>query len=79
MGSDADIAVVNPDAKTVVRGGELHTNSKYSLYEGWELEGSVEMSLVRGEVILREGKLEQGPGYGQFIPRRGAGARSALG
>jgi len=78
VGSDADLVVIDPRGKTRVRAAEQHTNSDYSLFEGWELSGRLEMSLVRGEVVLRNGAIEQKPGFGRFIPRERAGGRAAL-
>lgn len=78
VGSDADAVVIDPKAKTTVRAAEQHTKSDYSPYEGWELSGRIELSLVRGEVVVRDGQLAQRPGYGRFIPRKGAAGRAAL-
>jgi dihydroorotase-like cyclic amidohydrolase len=42
-----------------------------TLYEGWKMRGRPWMTLLRGEVLLNQGKLEQGPGYGQYLHRGG--------
>ncbi len=78
VGSDADLAVIDPEGETLVRGKDQHTNSDYSLLEGRTLKGRIEMSMVRGEVVVRRGVLEQKLGYGQFITRRRAGGRDSL-
>ena len=78
VGADADIVIIDPNGKTTIRADKLHSNSDYSLYEGWELKGRVEMSLVRGEVVLRNGFLEKDPGFGEFIPRKNAPGRPGL-
>jgi hypothetical protein len=36
------------------------------------------MTLVRGEVVVREGTLAKSPGFGHFIDRSRAGGRAAL-
>ena len=51
VGSDADLAVIDPEGETLVRGKDQHTNSDYSLLEGRTLKGRIEMSMVRGEVV----------------------------
>ena len=78
IGADADIVIIDPNGKTTIRADKLHSNSDYSLYEGWELKGRVEMSLVRGEVVLRNGFLEKDPGFGEFVPRKNAPGRAGL-
>lgn len=69
VGSDADLVVVDPDGSSRVTAAGQHTNSDYSLFEGWELKGKLEHSLLRGKPLLRDGELVQEPGYGQFVPR----------
>lgn len=69
VGSDADLVVVDPDGSSTVTAAGQHTNSDYSLFEGWELKGKLEHSLLRGKPLLRDGELVQEPGYGQFVPR----------
>jgi len=78
VGADADLVVFDPRGKSVLRAADQHTNSDYSLFEGWEIEGRIEMSMVRGEIVMREGALEQNPGYGRFIARGRAGGRRSL-
>ena len=69
IGSDADITVVDVNRKHTVRASELGSYSDYSLYDGWELTGWPVLTMVRGAVVMEEGKLSGRPGLGQFIPR----------
>jgi dihydropyrimidinase len=71
VGSDADLTIIDPDDTMVIRADDHHGNSKYSLFEGWELKGKPWMSLLRGQVLLNQGQLEQNPGYGQFVECKG--------
>jgi len=41
----------------------------WTLYEGWTAHGRPWMTLLRGEALLRDGKLEQSAGYGRFLAR----------
>ena len=75
---DADLVVIDPKGQIVVRGKDQHTNSDYSLLEGWTLQGRIEMTLVRGEIAMRDGVLEKKPGFGHFIGRNKANGRIAL-
>ena len=74
VGSDADLVVIDPEGRSTVTAAGQHTNSDYSLFEGWELTGRLEHSLLRGKPLLRDGELVQDPGYGQFVPRAASGA-----
>ena len=74
VGSDADLVVIDPDGSSTVTAAGQHTNSDYSLFEGWELTGRLELSLLRGKPLLRDGELVQEPGYGRFVPRGASGA-----
>ncbi|MBD47701.1 MAG: hypothetical protein CL891_01185 [Dehalococcoidia bacterium] len=68
VGSDADLLVIDPNGDSVVTAMNHHGNSGFSLFEGWNIKGSPWMTLIRGQVVLNQGKLEQKPGYGQWIP-----------
>lgn len=78
VGSDADLVVIDPNGSSTVKAAEQHTNSDYSLYEGRELRGRLELTILRGKVLVREGEQVQQPGYGQFIPRRTSAGRAAI-
>jgi dihydropyrimidinase len=69
VGSDADLTVVDVGKKGTVVASELGSFSDYSLYDGWELKGWPILTMVRGEVIMRDGKLMGKPGFGKFIRR----------
>ena len=77
MGSDADITIINPDDDMVISVKDHHGNSGFTLYEGWNVTGKPWMSLLRGQVLLNQGKLEQKPGYGHFL--NSGSPRSPLG
>ncbi len=77
VGSDADLTIINPDDDMVIRAEDHHSNTGYSLFEGWQLQGKPWMSLLRGQVLLDRGVLRQKPGYGSFL--RCGGPRAPLG
>jgi len=43
----------------------------WTLYEGWKLHGRPWMTLLRGEVLVKDGRLHQKPGFGRFLARGG--------
>ena len=77
VGTDADITIINPDDDMVISVKDHHGNSGFTLYEGWNVTGKPWMSLLRGQVLLNQGKLEQKPGYGHFL--NSGSPRSPLG
>ncbi len=71
VGSDADIVVFDPEAKTVISAETHHMNVDYSAYEGYELAGKVDTVLSRGKTIIARDEYLGSPGDGQYL-RRGA-------
>ena len=70
-GADADLLILDPGVDRIITAGDHMSNAGYSLFEGWEITGRPWMSLLRGQVLLNDGKLEQQPGYGQFMECEG--------
>ena len=66
-GSDADLLIYDPNVTKTITATEHIGNSGYTPYEGWTQIGSPWMTLLRGKVVLNQGKLEQGSGFGEFI------------
>jgi dihydropyrimidinase len=69
VGGDADIAIVDPAATTVVSAATHHMNVDYSCFEGMELQGRVEMVLSRGTVIVADGEFRGSRSHGRYLPR----------
>ncbi len=53
VGSDADICIVNPQARWKVEKGALASQGKHTPFLGYELQGQVQMTLVGGQVMYR--------------------------
>jgi dihydropyrimidinase len=68
VGSDADLLILDPTPTRTIRAAEHYSKTGYTLFEGWEVRGQPWMTLLRGHVLLNQGKLEQQPGYGKFLP-----------
>ena len=68
-GSDADIVVFDPNSKKTIAAADQHSKSDYNLYEGTEVTGDVDVTLVRGTVVVQDGQLQVEPGFGQFVER----------
>jgi dihydropyrimidinase len=74
-GSDADLMVIDPDAKWTVHADDFPSVQPFSVYEGMELTGRVDVTISRGEVIAQDGQLQVEPGRGRFLRRDASGSR----
>src|SRR5213079_901083 len=52
VGSDGDVVVFDPAKQVTISASTHHSRSDYNLYEGTEVEGSPEIVLLRGKVIV---------------------------
>jgi dihydropyrimidinase len=68
VGSDADIAIWDPERETTVTAGILHDNVGYTPYEGRRLRGWPVTVLSRGRIVVDNGKLAAPRGSGAFLP-----------
>ncbi|GLY94956.1 dihydropyrimidinase [Actinoplanes sp. NBRC 103695] len=68
-GSDADIVVYDPNARTRISVETHHMNLDHSAWEGWEIDGGVDTVLSRGEVISRGGTYTGRAGRGKYVKR----------
>ncbi len=73
VGSDADIVVIDPNAKRKITLKDLHGWTDYTVYEGWELQGGPTLTVSRGRVVAEGGQFVGTKGHGRFVPRAGGG------
>jgi dihydroorotase len=57
VGEAANLVLVDPDAEWTVRGAELASLAANTPYEGMRLPGVVTLTLLRGRITAREGKI----------------------
>ena len=76
VGSDADIAIWDPEKKVTLSNAMLHHNVDYTPYEGRTLTGWPVTVLSRGELVCHEGELLGAPGRGVFLKREVQGEQS---
>jgi dihydroorotase-like cyclic amidohydrolase len=70
-GADADLAVLDMEARWVVGKDDLATDAGFSIYEGHEMACRVVHTLSRGRFVLRDGALQPGAvGTGRFVARQ---------
>lgn len=70
VGSDADIAIIDPTATTTISAKTHHSAMDTNVYEGRSYPGRVAYTFSRGRLMWADGKLtdECKPGSGKFVP-----------
>ncbi|HUH96063.1 MAG TPA: dihydropyrimidinase, partial [Anaerolineales bacterium] len=66
-GADADIVIFDPGYSGGVARASLHENVDYTPYEGMQLAGRAKTTLLRGQVLVREGQWVGDPKGGNFV------------
>jgi dihydropyrimidinase len=69
VGADADIVLWDAARKVTLTQDLMQHGSDYTPYEGLEVTGWPVKTLLRGQVIVDDGRVIAEPGFGQFLPR----------
>jgi len=69
VGSDADIAILDPSRRITVTKDMLH-ESDYSPWEGHEVHAWPCLTVLRGKVVVENGKLNASLSDGQYLYRK---------
>ena len=68
-GSDADIVLYDPGARTRISVETHHMNMDHSAYEGYEIDGKVDTVISRGTVVVSGDTYHGRAGHGQYVRR----------
>jgi dihydropyrimidinase len=68
VGSDADIAIWDPELEVTIRQEILHDAMDYTPYAGRRVTGWPVTTISRGEVVWGDGKVTGAAGRGKFLP-----------
>ncbi len=71
VGSDADFALYDLDAEWTVRAEDLLSLHKWTPLDGARVRGKVMWTVLRGQPLWGEGRIQAEPGTGHFLPRAG--------
>ncbi len=69
VGSDADIALWDPDEVHEIADADVLSNAGFSIYSGTEVVGWPKVTIRRGEVVFRNGRVLATPGSGKLVSR----------
>lgn len=65
--SDADLAVLDLEARGTLTDEETYTKVKWSPYTGLAYHGRPVMTVVRGRIVMQNGKVVGEPGWGKLV------------
>lgn len=69
-GADADIVVYDPKGHTSIGVDKTHhMNMDHSAWEGYEIDGHVDVVISRGSVLVSDGEFHGRAGHGQYLKR----------
>ena len=69
VGSDADLIIVDLDKETTIRNEDQISECGWTPYDGYEVKGAPTTSVLRGRVVMEDGKVVGKKGYGEYIHR----------
>lgn len=69
-GADADLVALDQNREWKIEGERLHGKTKFTPFEGREVMGKPFLTLVRGEIMYKEGEIVGKGGKGKFVPRQ---------
>jgi dihydroorotase (multifunctional complex type) len=67
INADADLVIVNMRNKYVLKNADLFTGPKITIFDGINLQGRIEATLVRGQIVYDNGEFPVESGFGQFL------------
>lgn len=68
VGSDADLAIWNPDREVTITTRILHDDMDYTPYDGHQVRGWPEITLSRGALVCRDFEFLGNREHGAFLP-----------
>ncbi|EZH65961.1 dihydroorotase [Bacillaceae bacterium JMAK1] len=69
-GTDADITIVDMKREKTIQREQLHSKSKVTAYHGKKIKGWPINTIVRGQVVMKDGQLFGEPGQGKLITKQ---------
>jgi allantoinase len=72
IGADADIIIIDLNKRHTFRAQDFRVKAKDGamLYDGLQVIGMPETTIIRGKVVFHKGEIKVPRGYGQFVARQ---------
>jgi dihydropyrimidinase len=68
IGTDADLVVYDPLPHRTLTNDGIHSRAGYSSFAGLQVKGQVDLTMLRGKILVQNGQFMGLRGQGQFIP-----------
>lgn len=71
IGADADLIIIDPDKRQTISRKRMFTRNKDMavIYEGREVFGKPDTTIVRGKIVFDNGEIKVKPGYGNILKK----------
>jgi dihydroorotase-like cyclic amidohydrolase len=66
-GADADVVVVDPEARGTIRGADVLSKCGWTAWDGRAVQGLPRLTYVRGRLVHRDGEVIGEPGWGRLV------------
>ncbi|HET9457660.1 MAG TPA: dihydroorotase family protein, partial [Candidatus Limnocylindrales bacterium] len=76
LGSDGDLTIVDLKKEGILRDDDLHSKNHVTPFDGDAIKGAPVATIVRGQIVMREGEIV-GQAAGRMVRPRAAADRSA--
>jgi len=67
IGSDADLVLVDLNKKGVLPEKPIYSGSDFSVFAGREIKGWPKFTMLRGNIVAKDGKVTGKAGYGRYV------------
>jgi len=69
-GSDGDLTIIDPEVESTISSSILASDSDYTPFEGMTVRYMPTHTVLRGNVVVEEGRYVGKAGMGSYIPRK---------
>jgi dihydropyrimidinase len=69
VGADADVVVFDPSHTWTVDYRELHMSADFNIWDGWEINGGVRDTMLRGDLLVENRQWVGSATSGRFVER----------
>ncbi len=69
VGADADVVLVDLHAERTITPALVQSSCDWNLWDGWAVKGWPVLTMVRGQIVMRDGDVIAPPGLGRYVAR----------
>jgi dihydroorotase (multifunctional complex type) len=67
VGADADLVLLDMDKKWTITNEGVHSKNHLTPFNGWDLQGMPVMTIVNGNIIVKDHEIVGKPGFGKLV------------